>query len=264
MATAQTSVPAHITHPDQVPGVDLTQLPDLKIYSHSRLFYWWPVWVLGYILAILTYAEGVIVELNGVGMYMHPSKNPGVIYTVVFMLVILFTNISLRGVVSVVAILTVMFVTVLFAYLGWWEEILRVLPYLSIHMNLGFYVFFSTFLLIIWVLAFFVFDRLKFWRVRPGQLTVEYVIGGAERSYDTRNMIAEQLPQDLFRNQILGLGSGDIRIVTSGPRSEEMVLPNVLFVRRRIHAIQKLVQVKPDQLTPSAAEGAVRGAGTVG
>ena len=42
--------------------------------------------------------------------------------------------------------------------------------------------FFSTFLLIIWVLAFFVFDRLKFWRVRPGQLTVEYVIGGAERS----------------------------------------------------------------------------------
>jgi len=54
-------------------------------------------------------------------MYMHPSKNPGVLYTVVFMLVILFTNISLRGVISVVAILTVMFFTVLFAYLGWWQ-----------------------------------------------------------------------------------------------------------------------------------------------
>jgi len=64
-------------------------------------------------------------------------------------------------------------------------------------------------------------------------------------------MIAEQLPQDLFRNQILGLGSGNIRIITSGARSEEMVLPNVLFVRRRIHAIQKLVQVKPDQLVPN-------------
>ncbi|HKB38368.1 MAG TPA: hypothetical protein VKD72_18135 [Gemmataceae bacterium] len=55
-----------------------------------------------------------------------------------------------------------------------------------------------------------------------------------------------------------------MRLPCSGPRSEEMVLPNVLFVRRRIHAIQKLVQVKPDQLTPSAAEGAVRGEGTVG
>jgi hypothetical protein len=141
---------------------------------------------------------------------------------------------------------------VLFAYLGWWDEILRVLPYLSIHMNLGFYVFFSTFLLIIWVMAFFVFDRLKFWRIRPGQMTVEYVIGGAEKSYDTRSMIAEQLPQDLFRNQILGLGAGDIRIITAGPRAEEMVLTNVLFVRRKIHAIQKLIQVKPDQLVPNA------------
>ena len=251
MATAQPPVPAHITHPDQVPGIDLTRLPDLKIYSHSRLFYWWPVWLPGYILALLTYTEGKVVELGGVEMYMHPSKNPGVIYTVVFMLVILFTNVSLRGIVSVVAILTVMFFTVLFAYLGWWDEILRILPYLSIHMNMGFYVFFSTFLFIIWVLAFFVFDRLKFWRVRPGQLTVEYVIGGAEKSFDTRNMIAEQLPQDLFRNQILGLGSGDIRIITAALRPEEMVLPNVLFVRRKIHAIQKLVQVKPDQLVPN-------------
>src|SRR5262249_52223823 len=129
-------------------------------------------------------------------MYMHPSKNPGVIYTVVFMQVILFTNISLRGVISVVAILTVMFFTVLFAYLGWWDEILRVLPYLSIHMNLGFYVFFSTFLFIIWVLPFFVFDRLKFWRVRPGHLTVEYVIGGRARGHRTRNNLTAAAPPD--------------------------------------------------------------------
>jgi len=250
MATAEQPIPQHVTHPEQLPGVDLTQLPDLKIFSHSRLLYWWPVWVLGYFFAFLTYVQGQVVELNGVQMYMHPSKNLGVVYTVVFMLVILFTNVSLRGIISVVTILAVMFLTVLFAYLGWWDEILRWIPYLSIHMNMGFYVFFSTFLCVIWILAFFVFDRLKFWRIRPGQMTVEYVIGGAEKSYDTRSMIAEQLPQDLFRNQILGLGAGDIRLITSGVRAEEMILNNVMFVHRKIRAIQKMIAVKPDQLVP--------------
>jgi hypothetical protein len=28
---------------------------EVKLFSHSNLFYWWPVWVLGYILAGLTY-----------------------------------------------------------------------------------------------------------------------------------------------------------------------------------------------------------------
>ena len=145
-------------------------------------------------------------------------------------------------------ILTVMFVTVLFAYLGWWEEILSWNRYLAIYMNMGFYVLFSTALFVMWVLAFFVFDRTHFWRVRPGQLTVEYIIGGAEKSYDTRGMVVESLPKDLFRHWILGLGAGDIRVLTSGPRSEEFIIPNVVFSYRKVLAIQKLVAVKPDQL----------------
>src|SRR5262249_22768317 len=188
-----------------------------------------------YVFAVLTWVQGVQVHelptASGHPMLMHPSKNLGVVYTVVFMLVILFSNVTLRGVISIAVILFVMFATVLFAYVGWWDYILEWIPYLSIHMNLGFYVFFSTALCIIWLLAFFVFDRVKFWRIRPGQMTVEYVVGGAEKSYDTRGMIAEQLPQDLFRNMILGLGAGDIRLITAGVRSEEMILHNVMFVR---------------------------------
>jgi len=256
MSTAQPPVPQHITSPEQIPGIAPSQLPDLIVYSHSPLLYWWPVWVLGYLFALLTRIQGVEVHelptVSGNPMLIHPSKNLGVIYTVVFMLVILFSNITLRGVISIAAVLAVMFLTVLFAYLGWWDYILEWIPYLSIHMNMGFYVFFSTFLCIIWLLAFFVFDRVKFWRIRPGQMTVEYLVGGAEKSYDTRGMIAEQLPQDLFRNMVLGLGAGDIRLITSGVRSEEMVLHNVMFVRRKIHAIQKLIEIKPDQLVPNA------------
>jgi hypothetical protein len=161
---------------------------------------------------------------------------------------VIFTNVNLRGVISVIAILGVMFLTVLFAYLGWWDVILSWIPYLSIHMNMGFYVFFSLGLFIVWLLAFFVFDRLNFYRVRPGQMTLEYIIGGSERSWDTRGMVAELLPQDLFRNWILGLGTGDLHLMVTGARTEELVIPNVLFARRKVRAIQKLIAVKPDQV----------------
>ena len=247
MATQQ------ITHPSDIPGPELSDMPELRIYSHSRLFYWWPVWVVGFLIALLTYTEGSLVEINGVKMWMSSSKNPGVLFTVLIMLTILFTNVSMRGVISVVAILFVMFITVLFAYLRWWDEILSWIPYLSIHMNMGFYVFFSLAVFIMWFMAFFVFDRLKFWRVRPGQMTQEYVIGGADKSWDTRGMVAELLPQDLFRNWIFGLGSGDMHLIVTGARSEELIVPNVLFARRKVRAIQKLIAVKPDQLVEHAA-----------
>src|SRR5262245_15694647 len=34
------------------------QVPELRLYSHSTLFYWWPVWLLGYLFALLTYLQG--------------------------------------------------------------------------------------------------------------------------------------------------------------------------------------------------------------
>src|SRR5438128_2354233 len=82
------------------------------------------------------------------------------------------------GLMSVVVIVTAMFFTVLFAWLGWWDYILEWLPYLDIRMNMGFYVFFSTAIFIVWALAFWIFDRMTYWRIRPGQMTFERVVGG--------------------------------------------------------------------------------------
>ena len=31
---------------------------DIKLYSHSPIFYWWPVWLVGYGIAFLTYLDG--------------------------------------------------------------------------------------------------------------------------------------------------------------------------------------------------------------
>src|SRR4051794_38468454 len=32
--------------------------PRIKIVSHSDLFYWWPVWAVGFLMAFLTYQGG--------------------------------------------------------------------------------------------------------------------------------------------------------------------------------------------------------------
>ena len=39
---------------EQAP-VDVAKTPQVIIYGHSWLFYWWPVWVLGYVMALLTW-----------------------------------------------------------------------------------------------------------------------------------------------------------------------------------------------------------------
>jgi len=221
------------------------QEPEVRLYSHSSLFYWWPVWLIGYVFALLTYLQGEKVSIGNYEVWMHPSKNLGVLYTVIFTLVVLITNVTLRGLMSVVVIVSCMFFAVLFAWLDWWETILAWLPYLAMYMNLGFYVFFSTALFICWAAAFFVFDRASYWRISPGQMTFERVIGGGERSYDTRGLVFEKHLVDFFRHQILGLGSGDLRIKTSGAHTEEIYIPNVMFVHRKVAEIQRLIAIKP-------------------
>lgn len=239
-APPQEMAPAH--------PADHEQELELIIYSHSNYFYWWPVWVVGFLMAALTRLQGELVTIGGVQEWFHPSKNVGILFTITLLLVILFTNGTMRGKSSVIAILAILFTTVLFAYMGWWEVILLWLPYLSVHMNFGFYVVFSSLTFLAWLLTVFVFDHLRYWRVRPGQMTQEVVIGGASKSYDTRGMEFEREQQDIFRHWFLGLGSGDIRILTAGSHREEFVLTNVLFVGAKVREIQRLIAVKPGTL----------------
>ncbi len=230
----------------------------IRIYGHSGFIYWWPVWLMGFIMALVIYLDPdkrlLQVDPNGKPVMFYHSKDLGVIYTMVFFLVILVTNVMARGVASVAVVLGILFVTVLFAYLDWWKYIYEWLPHLAIHMNMGFYLFFSTLLFVTWFITVFISDRLTYWQIRPGQITEEHVIGGAQKSYDTRGMVFEKERQDLFRQWILGLGSGDLRITTTGARHEELVVHNVFFVDWKVQQIQRLIATRPDELVaPPAA-----------
>ena len=216
-------------------------LQEINVYGHSTLLYWWPAWALGFVIALLNAGqEKFLATAPGA----QPSSALGLTYLAILLLLIVFTNVRLRGINSVVALLSVGFIAVLLAWFGWWDDIAKLIPYLSVHMNTGFYLVFSTGLLIIWLLMFFVFDRLTYWRIRPGQMTEERLIGGGAESFDTNGLRFQKLSSDLFRS-MLGLGAGDLKATMAGERGTAIELPNVIFVDRKVRAIEQLIVVKP-------------------
>src|SRR5215217_6237360 len=56
MSTADANHPAA----GQVPPVaDTTpSFDEIRVYSHSPLFYWWPVWLFGFIFSLITLMDG--------------------------------------------------------------------------------------------------------------------------------------------------------------------------------------------------------------
>jgi hypothetical protein len=51
MSTAPAPAPAHPAVPPAAPRREIT------LISHSMLFYWWPIWLLGFIMAAITYFD---------------------------------------------------------------------------------------------------------------------------------------------------------------------------------------------------------------
>lgn len=234
------------TEPTPAVATPVLATREIRIYSHSPIFYWWPVWATGYLMAMLTFVQGQYTPFADTEVLIHPSRNLGVIFTFVFLLVIFMTHFAVRGIASLTVIVTAIALVLLFAYMGWWDDILRAVGNLAIFMNLGFYTFFSTALFIVWSLAVFVFVRFDYYIFRPGQLVHVNVFGGGEESYDTRGMSVIKMRDDLFRHWVLGLGSGDLHVATTGARKAEFIVHNVLFVGMKLEQVQKLVAMKPD------------------
>jgi len=234
-------------------GSPLTQAlaaREVRVYSHSMLFYWWPVWAIGYLLALATrlWGEQVTFTIGGTEstVWFHPSGSLGVIFTFTLVLVIVMTHFAVRGVASLAVIMTAIAVTLFLAYMNWWDTVLQALGELRFYMNLSFYLFFSTAIFIVWFLAVFVDVRLDYYVFRPGQLVHVTLFGGGEETFDARGMVVVKIRDDLFRHWILGLCSGDMQVATTGARKADFVIHNVLFVGSKLKQIEALVAMRPD------------------
>jgi hypothetical protein len=218
----------------------------LRIYSHSLIFYWWPVWLVGYGMALATYWQGQQHQIGQTQTWIHPSSNLGLLFFFVLFLVIVITNLSVRGMASGMAVLGTSFVILLLAYLDWWDEVFGWFGGLKINLNLGAYFWFSTLMLVLWAVCVFVIDRLSYWEIKPGQLTRHSPFGAGSRSYSAQGMGLEKHRADLFRHWLIGLGSGDLEIHTSGATREQIDIRNVLFVGSKVKVIKKLIAEVPE------------------
>jgi hypothetical protein len=72
------------------------------------------------------------------------------------------------------------------------------------------------------------------------------VFGTGSKSYNAQGMGLEKHRDDVFRHWLLGLGSGDVKIRTSGATREEIDLLNVLFISSKVMTMQRLIAEVPE------------------
>jgi hypothetical protein len=271
---------------------------EIKIVSHSNLFYWWPVWAVGFLMGLLTLIDNhrmavvpegsharrlakVQVDAGGQPedrevivlpkpkdpnharqlppedadepaqptVHMAKTGTYGVIFLITLLLVIVITNVPLRGMWSVVVIVTVILLSIILGLAQYenrslWALIIEKLSLLDIRINAAGYFFVSVILFAIWLVTFLFFDQQMYIIFTPGQLKVRTEIGGGEKAYDTSGMTVEKQRSDLFRHWILGLGSGDLLVNTVGAHVEHIPLPNVLFIGKKVQAIEDMLREK--------------------
>jgi hypothetical protein len=244
---------------------------EVVVVSHSTLFYWWPVWVIGYLMALFTLVnhelmvtvpagtkldvkdgrdalvapnDKVKLKNPSDGLWMSTNKSLGAVYAIALVLVIVITNVQLRGLWSVVIIVVIVLGSIIFALTHVWDIIFEAFDFLDIRINFAGYLFISTVLLAMWLVVFFFFDRQVYMVFTPGNVRLQLEIGGGETTYDTIGMTVQKQRNDLFRHWILGLGSGDLIVKTAGAASHTFDLPNVLSLGRRVREIEELMRMK--------------------
>jgi hypothetical protein len=181
-------------------------------------------------------------ELKQPRLRMSESNNPGVIWAVTLCLVVVITHLELRGVWSLVVLVLLVAMTVMLAVLGLWDPILRAIGVIDIHMNALGYLSISIFLFVIWLAAFFLFDRLKYMIFTRGRLRVRKAIGEGENVFDMRGMVFKRHRDDLFRHWLLGFGTADLTVQTSGASPQQFEMPNVFRIDHKLELINTMLQ----------------------
>ena len=257
------------------------RVSEVKLISHSSLFYWWPVWFLAFFMAIWTFIENnrlavvppygtVVVE--GAGKYTlefpgrstrslddaarratsdepafptRVSEKPwlGAMFVIGLIITILITNVPLRGLWSFLMIIMIIVLALSISLMGAWDEIFKQLGNLHIYINMAGYLFIGSAVFVMWALATLIFDRRSYIIFTPGQIRYCEHIGDSVQTYSTIGVNMEKQRDDLFRHYILGFGSGDLIVrVGAGADRREIKLPNVLFIDWRLRDVEDMLR----------------------
>lgn len=208
----------------------------LRVFSHSSIIYWWPLWAFGFLFYILSIA--------GLKENMAAQRLMGLTYAVVLLFVVFSTTVRLRGANSVIFGLTVLIAIILLATSGYTGLLTSFAASLDVRMSPTFYLVVGLGVFLEWVLMFWGFDRVKFWEIVPGQMHEKIFWGSGNKSENGANAKCHYRADDFLRHRILGLNStGDLEIVL-GDRSV-WTLNNVVNAKKKAKRINELIVMRP-------------------
>ena len=215
----------------------LNQLSTLKIYTHSPILYWWPIWVLGFVFGFVSMFVG------GEGTEA-AARVQGQTFVFLLVFVIFSTTVKLRGANSVILGLILLIGAILLATANLSGPIAAFIGGLDIRMSPALYWFVGTSVFLMWAVMIFGFDKVKFYEIAPGQVRERVFWGSGDRAESGANARCKYLKDDFLRHRILGLVvTGDIEITLGD--GEVWYLHNVLFAKEKAHRINELIVTRP-------------------
>lgn len=217
----------------------------LKFYSHSQYIYFWPLWLISFVFAGITYFAGTPTKiLNAKNevvavIKVYPAPGLGLAFVIILLSVILFTSVNVRGVWAALTAASLVITGLLFSIFQLWKPILAYLGGLNFYLNFHFYLTVGIVMLALWIMVF-LFDTRHYLVFRPTQLTIVEEVGEGEKNYDTVGLMFDKKRDNFFQHWLLGFGSGDLEIRTAGGKHDKIHFPNVLNVGSKISSIHQI------------------------
>lgn len=218
----------------------LNQLSTLKVYAHSPIFYWWPIWALGLLFGpVSAFLPG-----EGAEMVSTAARVQGQTFVFVLLFVIFSTTVRLRGANSVILGLILAIGAILLVTANLSGPIAAFIGGLDIRMSTAFYWFIGICVFVMWAVMFFGFDKVKFWEIAPGQVRERVFWGSGDRAESGANAKCRYRKDDFLRHRMLGLGfTGDIEITVGD--GEVWYLHNVWMAKKKADRINELIVTRP-------------------
>jgi hypothetical protein len=173
---------------------------------------------------------------------MAPGSQLGVIFIAILVLVIAATNLPLRSAGATISVILVFVAVLALAFLASWGVPVGVQTWLDVRISAGGYFLTGGVLFLFWLVVVALFDQRSYVHFSAGEMRVHLEPGQPEAAFDTVGLKVETSRVNPLLHLLLGLGSGDLVLRTTGAQTHQFDLPNVLFLGRRVREIEALLR----------------------
>jgi energy-coupling factor transporter transmembrane protein EcfT len=203
----------------------------IRFYSHSLIFYFWPLWLISIILGTI----GSFTTIK--------DTYTGTAFIFFLLFTIFSTTVSIRGLWVILISLAFMVIALVLNQVGVLSNLFNTISSLHVSLDSNFYFLFGVPLATMWLFIIVLYDRRKYIELRPHELSVIEEIGEGVKNYDTMGLAFRKERDNFVQHWIFGLGSGDLIITASiGGHKETIYVANIISISKKIEAMHHILE----------------------